>query len=308
MTYLKEVKDEASKLKVEESRLILAELAGFVRIASQLVIKEGRVSLNFYSDNASVARRIFTSLKSYTDDIASYSKKSKNSTIYYFEIEDEYVLKDLLHDTGYLEGDNIFDIKYQVDKQIVNEKDEIQAYIRALFLGGGYIFDPEKTYHLEIQSTSAGLIDDIIEKLKLINLNAKSSNRNDLNIMYIKDPEQIADFLVNIGAINAMFKLEDYRTIKDLRNNINRRVNFETANINKLVSASMRHIDDINYIVERDAFSKLDEDLKQVALMRVENPDASLSELADTSGIFSKAAINYRLKKISEFAKKLRGV
>lgn len=308
MNFLNEVKNEASKVIIKESRLILAELAGYIRICCQVRLRQKQRILDFYTDNASVARRIFTYLKTYTPHVKTYSKKIDKVNIYHLEIEDEYSQRDLLYDTGFLKDGNFLNLTYSTKGSMLTGPDEIKAYVRALFLGAGYIFDPEKTYHLEIQTNKAQLSEDLIYRLGHIGIEARVSERKKGSFVYIKDADIISDFLTIIGAKQAMFKFENYRTIKDIRNNINRLVNFETANINKTVAASLRQVEDINYLQEKGMMADLNDDLKEVANLRIQNPDASLSEIAKLSGKYSKAAINYRLNRISKYANKLRGV
>ncbi|MFB0972310.1 MAG: DNA-binding protein WhiA, partial [Neofamilia sp.] len=140
------------------------------------------------------------------------------------------------------------------------------------------------------------------------NLNAKIATRKSSFIVYLKEAEQISDFMALIGTSQSLLKFENVRIVKDLRNNVNRVVNCETANINKTITASMKQIEDINFIKDLGKFDLLSEDIKEVANLRIENEDFSLNEIAElTNGEYSRSGVNYRLKKISGLAEKLRG-
>jgi DNA-binding protein WhiA len=126
-------------------------------------------------------------------------------------------------------------------------------------------------------------------------------------MLYIKDGEGISNFLALIGANKAVLAYEDIRIIRDIKNNINRKVNCETANLNKTVSASVVHVDDIKLIMKLKKFEELPDYLKEIAYVRLENPEVSLKELGELlENKISKSGVNHRLKKIHDFAEELR--
>ena len=131
---------------------------------------------------------------------------------------------------------------------------------------------------------------------------------DDKKVLYIKDGEGISNFLALIGANKAVLAFEDIRIIRDVKNNINRKVNCETANLNKTVSASVVQVDDIKLIMRLKKFEELPDYLKEIAYVRLDNPDASLKELGDLlENRISKSGVNHRLKKLHEIAEELRG-
>ena len=308
MDYIRALKDELAKIKVESTSVAVAELAGFIRINSKILLTQGKQTLQLFTENASVARRILTFLKMFTDQIESSTVSSeKGKQIYQFNITDEYAIRDILHDTDFIDN-NILSKNYVIDKKLVPDQNHVRAYIRGAFLAGGLVTDPNKSYHLEIQTDNLEMSESIKNELKKIGVISKVSNRRGKYFVYIKDSETIGDCLFNMGATNGYLKLQDIRVFKDIRNNINRIVNSETANINKTVKAAMDQIDDINYLIEKQVFSELSEDIQEIAKLRLDNPRSSLSEISRISEKYSRSAINYRLQKITDTANKLRGV
>lgn len=184
--------------------------------------------------------------------------------------------------------------------------DEKRAVIRGAFMGGGLINNPNSKYHLEITFNSEEnkkIVQDIINEF---NITTKNLARKHGYSLYIKEGEIISDFLAVIGANKAVIRYEEIRVIKDKRNNINRIVNCETANLNKTIEASVLQIQAINLIKSKKKFQELPENLKEIAELRIKNPDANLVELGQMLNTpISKSGVNHRLNKILEIAKEL---
>ncbi len=177
-----------------------------------------------------------------------------------------------------------------------------------LFVQNGSVSDPESSYHLELvfdTEKEAGIVSELVEEQ---GFKAKTSVRKDKHIVYLKDRENIADFLGFIGAVNAMMKMENSLIIKDMRNSVNRRVNFETANIERTVGAAIKDIEDIRYIESHGGLKQLPEELRKTAETRIEYPDISLKSLGENMRPpLGKSGVNHRLRRLREFAQKLRG-
>lgn len=163
-------------------------------------------------------------------------------------------------------------------------------------------------YHLEIYSNYEDHNQDICDMMNHFDLNARTIERRNGFITYLKEAEKIADFLALIGAHNAMMKFEDVRIIRDMRNSVNRLVNCENANMNKTIDAAAKQVANIEFIEATVGLEKLPDKLKEIAVIRLENPDISLKELGEMipSGAISKSGINHRLRKINDFADSLR--
>lgn len=176
-------------------------------------------------------------------------------------------------------------------------------------MASGSVNNPETSrYHLEIYSIYEEHNQDICDMLNYYGLNARALERRNGFISYLKGAEKIADFLTLIGATNSMLKFEDVRIVRDMRNSVNRLVNCETANMNKTIDAASKQIDNIEFIQQRVGLGALPEKLQEIAELRLEHPEVSLKELGEMipSGAISKSGINHRIRKINEFADRLR--
>ena len=184
-----------------------------------------------------------------------------------------------------------------------------RSYLRGAFLAGGSVNNPEtSSYHLEIFSLYKEHSEALCELMNSFDLNAKTLERKKGYMTYLKEAEKITDFLIIIGANNAMLKFEDIRILRDMRNSVNRLVNCETANLNKTIGASVRQVENIKYIQGTVGLDVLPEKLREIAELRVAHKDVTLKEFGEmvSSGPISKSGINHRLRKIDEIAEKIR--
>ena len=183
------------------------------------------------------------------------------------------------------------------------ENENLKAIVRGVFMGSGSINDPNKKYHLEISFKEEENLNNIIDILKILDINTKKLTIKNKKSLYIKEGEEISKFLALIGATKAMMTFEDIRVQKEMRGKINRIVNCETANLNKTINASIEQIAAIKKLKENGSFNKLNDNLKEIAKLRLENPDMALSELGKKlEKPLGKSGVNYRLKKIVELA------
>ena len=199
------------------------------------------------------------------------------------------------------------DVRKYMELNLDAEEDVRRAIVKGAFLGAGSVTDPNKQYHLEItfeEKTNAEYILNICKGygvfLKILELENKVQ-------LYIKDGEEISKFLALLGANKGVLSFEDVRVTKEIKNNINRLVNCETANLNKIVNASVNQVNDIKLIQKLNKFEELPNELKEVAILRLENPDASLKTLGELlEKPLGKSGVNHRLQRIHEFAEELR--
>lgn len=178
--------------------------------------------------------------------------------------------------------------------------------LAALFLKCGTVSDPEKSYHLEFLCDSDEEADTAAGALARLGISAGITRRKGRIAVYIKGREGISDLLAALGAYNALLEFENALVLKEMRGGIQRRVNCETANISKTVSASMKQVEDIRYIESTAGLSFLPETLRQAARLRMDFPEATLSELADRLPGTGRSGINHRLRKISKIADDMR--
>lgn len=288
MSFCLDVKEEISKVNTYSNQLLLKlELIGGIFSNSE-DIDDYTI---FTSEYFTVIKRFYSILNklyNFDDFNETALKKSKN-----------YSLK--------IRRD-IFDIneQYQVLESTSDIK-EIGAIFRGAFLLGGTISAPSKEYHLDILVNELEIAELFCNMALFCEIDFKISQRKDKYVIYLKEASSIADFLVLIGAENAMLKFEEERVIKDVRNNINRNVNCETANLNKTIDASIKMINDIKYIKSKRKFDKMPDNLKEIASLRLKQPNASLKELASMlEKKVTKSGVKHRLDAISKYAEELR--
>ena len=191
---------------------------------------------------------------------------------------------------------------YELGKDVQAEEKK-KAFIRGAFLGAGSISNPENSYHLEMVLSNENNLKILRNILQEFGIQTKELLGKNRYSIYIKDGEEISKFLALIGANKAVMKFEEIRIQKEMRGKVNRIVNCETANLNKTINAAIEQIAAIKKLQEEGRFNKLDDNLKEIAILRIENPDISLVELGKLlKEPLGKSGVNYRLKKIMEIA------
>ena len=191
------------------------------------------------------------------------------------------------------------------NKLIIIENDNYKrAIIRGAFLGAGSINNPSRTYHLEINLSTKDNMEFLDEILKQCNIRCKKLENN--NSIYLKDGEEISAIIALFGASSSVLKFEDIRVQKEMNGKVNRIVNCQSANLNKTLNASVEQIDAIRRLQQSNKFNNLDDNLKEIALLRLEYPDMSLVELGKRlKEPLGKSGVNYRLKRIIKIAEDL---
>ncbi len=196
----------------------------------------------------------------------------------------------------------------KVSRMVVSQDCCRRAYLKGIFMTSGSISDPNKGYHMEIVCDNEGRAQFIQEIINGFGIEARIIQRKKYYVVYLKDGEMIVDMLGIMGAHISLMDMENIRIRKDIRNNINRRVNCEAANLNKTVSAAVKQVNDINYIIQTRGIDYLPDNLQELAIARLDNEDASLKELGEMmTPPIGKSGVNHRLRKISEIAEDLRG-
>ena len=279
MSFSSEVKEELSKLNIfGNDEILKSELFGYLLSANSSYANN---NVEFITENEFNIERIYKILFKLKID---YDPDIKGKTF------KAIVKKDDL--------DNLFEnFNFSNDKDIV----------RGAFLGAGSVTEPNKRYHLEIIFKTAENAELIKKLCEMKDIKIKIMQNNEKTNLYLKDGEEISKFLAYIGANKSVINFEETRVFKDMKNNVNRRVNCETANLNKIVDASLEQVNDIKYIISKNKFEKLTPEMKAVAQARLEHPEESLKDLGKyLDEPIGKSGINYRLKKIHEFAEDLR--
>lgn len=309
----------SSKVKGEICRYIdisreeaLAQISAIMKVSGTLAFTGKGLTFKITTENPASARLIFTLLKEHFDIHSKLMVKKSNSlkknNIYMVLISEEMGVRNLLTETGiFRDIDGVMSLDYGISKTMVNTDETRRAYVRGAFLGGGSISNPEKTYHLEFVTHSEEYANDLCKLINSFGLNSKVIQRKSSHIIYIKEGEQIVDLLNIIGAHTSLLELENIRIMKEMRNNVNRLVNCETANLSKTVNAAVRQVESINLIQSRIGLQRLPKNLREVAELRLNYPDESLKELGEMlNPPVGKSGINHRLRKIEKIADELR--
>lgn len=312
MSFSSKVKGEISKyidLSPEEA---LAEISAIMKVGGTLGFSGRGITFKITTENPGSARVMFTLLKEYCDIhsklMVKKSTSLKKNNIYMVVINEEMGVRELLKKTGILkEVDGVMNLDYGIDSDMIKSDEEKKAYIRGAFLGAGSVSNPEKTYHLEFVTHNEEYAISLSKLINSFGLKSKVIQRKNSFIIYIKEGEQIVDLLNIIGAHSSLLELENIRIMKEMRNNVNRLVNCETANLSKTVNAAVRQVESIKLIQSKIGLKRLPKNLREIAELRLNYPDESLKELGEMlDPPVGKSGVNHRLRKIEKIASELR--
>jgi DNA-binding protein WhiA len=308
MSFAAQAKKELTSLALKDC-CIKAELAALIRMNGSLSFSQKRLILDITTENAAIARKIYSSVKKifsvHAELLVRKKMRLKKNNIYVVRFP--LNVKEILEDLDIVSPS--FEMKGNIPSKLVQKACCKRSYLRGAFLAGGSVNNPDSSsYHLEIFTSYEQHGKDLVKLINKFGLNAKLIERKKGYVMYIKESEKITEFLNVIGAYQALFQFEDARIVKDMRNSVNRLVNCETANLNKTVAASMKQLENIQIIERKMGLDKLPEKLREIAVIRKQNPDVNLKELGELipSGRVSKSGINHRFRKLDLIAEKLR--
>ena len=310
MSFSGEVKEELSALISGGRHCRLAETAAVLSLCGKVMLTEnGSCRVRVQTENLPIARKYFTLLRKAFNIRAEVSvRRNRGARSCSVVVRDDREARRLLRDVCLLDADGkVHERMSRIHNQLLRQNCCRRAFIRGVFLAAGSVSDPEKSYHFEIAcptGTKAGQIQEILNRYRI---DAKIVRRKKHYVVYVKEGSQIVDLLGLMGAHRSLMRLENVRIVKEMRNSVNRKVNCETANLNKTVSASVRQVEGIRYIDAVMGLHKLSADLEETARLRVAYPDRSLKELGDMlSPKVGKSGVNHRLRKLSIMAEKLR--
>ncbi len=306
MSFSAVTKEELARLTEQKECCNLAELAALVRMDGTLQISNNSYALNVITESAPVARKVYrlakNLLKLPVDIVVRRKLRLKKNNSYMVKIYPKGIAD--LQRLGILDEEG--EILPGIPKELVKSRCDKKAYLRGAFLAGGSINNPEGNYHLEIITNDPIHAEALSKLLNKFRLGSKVSMRKNWHVVYIKESEHIVEFLGFIGAHHALLEFENVRVFKDMRNQVNRLVNCETANLNKTVDASVRQVENIRHVANTIGLQALPESLSEIAKLRLEFPDASLKELGEMlHPKVGKSGVNHRMRKIDELAEKL---
>ena len=285
-----------------------AELSALIRMNGSVQLSNKKVILDISTENAAIARRIYSLIKKYfqahTELLVRKKMRLKKNNVYIVRIPArvQEILKELyIVSEGFL-------FTPDIESDLIRKNCCKRAYLRGAFMAGGSVNNPEgSSYHLEISSMYEDHCKALVDLANQFKLNARFIERKKGFVLYIKEGEKIIEFLSLIGAHQSLFKFEDVRIMRDMRNSVNRIVNCETANLNKTIGAAVRQIENIKLLQRELGLENLPLKLREVAEVRLVHPDMNLKEVGEMlKGAVSKSGVNHRLRKLDEMADKIR--
>lgn len=311
MSFASDVRAEIARDLPAEKCCARSELAAALLAAGGIAfLGKGHYALSLVTEDAPVARHFFALLKRHFDvtcEIRTLRAGKLNGRIRYQVLVPEADVQALLAEMQLLDEHYLFNIRTSPAPGLFRYACCRAAFLRGAFLLCGAISNPEKDYHLEFASPNDDFAESVLGLLNYFEITAKKVNRKTKNVVYLKSAEQIANALSALGAGSAVLRLENIRVKKDVRNYINRQMNCDTSNINRVVQSAAAKLADIRYIDEQIGLDKLPASLREIAEARLNNPEASLSGLGDLlTPPLGKSGVNARLRRLSEIADRLR--
>lgn len=313
MSFSGEIKEELSKVTDSSRHCRLAELAAIISGCGQVMIDEDdRYELEVRTENVCLARKYYSLAKKlFGIQAAVILRKNEylaKTATYHLVVDEHEDAVRILNAVCVLDENGFVQENVEYSQQVLLQRECCKrAYIRGAFLASGSVSDPQKSYHLEIVCQQKARAEVLKQVMKELDMDARIVARKKNEVVYLKEGEQILSFLASIGATQHLFAMENVRILKEMRNNLNRQVNCEAANLNKTVSAAVRQIEDIRYIEACGEFKNLPQNLRNMAEIRLEYPDVSLKELGELlKPPVGKSGVNHRLRKLGEIAEKLR--
>ena len=312
MSFSSEIKEELSHHMGSARHCQLAELAAITALCGHAYRSEtGGFQLDISTENELVVRKCFTLLKKTFNISADNPLENilsfKKGNLFVISLSDDEKVRKILQALKLLEQDELVESHFLVNPLLVQQQCCRRAFIRGAFLAAGSVSDPKKFYHFEIVCDTPGQACQVRDIMNSFDADAKVIQRKKYFVAYVKEGTQIVDLLNVMEAYVSLMELENVRIVKEMRNSVNRKVNCETANLNKTVSAAVKQIRDIEYIRDTVGLDSLSQGLNEMANARLENPDMNLKDLGELlSPPVGKSGVNHRLRKISLIADDLR--
>jgi len=306
VSFSNEVRDEAARIIPEKACCQRAELAALIAMRAETTLNEdGSCNLQLESENAVSARKVYRLLKEVCGLQASASvverKRFKQKRFYLSQVTLQKADLERLQELGLIDQDGNV-VKY-LDTKITSRNCCKRAYLRGIFMCKGFVNRPEANYHLEMVFNDIRMAKDIKKLTGKLDIESGISERKNNLIVYIKDSEKIVDYLRLIGTSNALLEFENVRIIKSMRNQVNRQVNCETANLGKTIDASVRQVELIEALIAKLGVNKIPVQLRELALLRIDHPDSTLKELGTLMDPpLTKSGVAYRMRKLEIFA------
>lgn len=301
-SYSAQVKDELAHILPTQPCCQRMELAALLRACGRIALGgAGRVSVTCTTDHAPVARKIFRLIKAafhlQTEVLVTRRTRLRKNLAYLVRIPQQPGLMEMLKATGIMDGDgNLVDWGKLPE---LHQDHCRRSYLRGTFLGTGWVSSPERQHHLELTTTEMEAADALGQMLFSSGIHVRASYRKEYMVLYVKEADHVVRFLGLVGAHQSLLHYEDVRAMKDLRNTVNRRVNAETANLAKTADAAARQAEALERLRSRGGVERLSPLLRELAVLRLEHPEASLVELGQMcTPPASKSAVNHRMRQL----------
>lgn len=307
MSFSNKIKKELSIVKINSKLEALIELSSILKSNASISIRNAFININFSTESEYVVKRIYK-LIDYIYDYESVISRFENNSImkkgiYNISVEDENIVNKILSDSGFdFYGNYTTKIEVIFSRIKSLEEKGISSYLRGLFIGSGSMVDPNKNYHLEVIFTTKDDLDLACKVLEYAKIDVLKGERKEKYLIYIKNSEIISNFLNIIKANRALLELENIKIEKEIRNDINRRINFDMANINKTVNTAQKQL---KYIEILEMKNKVPENLKELVKLRKKYPADSLKQLAEKfDPPISKSSVSYKMNMLKSLAEK----
>lgn len=304
MSFTEQVKNELARIVREQKEDRVAELLALLRMSGSFVTGSmGKWGLEFSTGNSAVARRVLVYLKKdfgFTPStMIRQGRRLRKKNVYTLVVQPSEEGLNFLDRMGLSPLAGVNDVEF------LKTPEERRAYLAGAFLGGGSVSRPQSDYHLEMVTQSSRFAQQIVQVMASFKLKAKLTDRKNDYIVYIKDGDDVSEFLQIVGASQSYMDFEGVRVVKDMRNRVNRQVNCETANLQKTVDAAVHQTYLVQQLMRHVGLSALPPKLREASELRLDNPNASLSELAKICGI-TKSGLAHRFKKIEAMVQELQ--
>lgn len=305
MSFTAEVKDELSRVESRRKCCPRAELSALIRVEGTLHYSGNeRFRLEIATETAPVARKAIKLLHAgyeLATELTVRRSVLHKSNNYLITVPNQPRLAEALADLGIL--DTSFAPVHGIPAWLVKRDCCAISYLRGAFLGGGFVADPHGDFHFELTAENEQIAEDLTGLMARFDMSARVTQRRGTYAVYLKGAEPIVTFLALVGAHRALLRTEDVRIIKGMRNDVNRLVNAETANLQKSADAALAQIDAIRRLADSRGLETLPPALRELAELRLENPDASLRELGELAEPpLSKSAVYHRIRRLEELA------
>lgn len=301
MSFTEQVKNELARIRRDDKACRTAELLALLRMSGSFITgSRGRWGLEFSTGNSAVARRVLVYLKKdfgfMPSAMVRQGRRLRKKNVYTLVVEPSEMGLSFLDTMG------LSPMATVDDSPFLENDEEKRAYLAGAFLGGGSVSRPQSDYHLEMVTQSLRFAEQIVKTMASFKMNARMTDRKNDYIVYIKDGDEVSEFLQIVGASQSYLDFESVRVVKDMRNRVNRQVNCETANLQKTVDAAVHQTHMVQRLLKGKTLSSLSPKIREACEVRLSHPNASLSELAAICGI-TKSGLAHRFKKIESMVK-----